>query len=60
MECPYCGSTDLEPLNKSFGLFRCSECDARFEEDEDEVYRHAPAKNHVRRKMRHNKYSEED
>jgi DNA-directed RNA polymerase subunit RPC12/RpoP len=57
VECPYCGSTDVEGLNQSFVLYRCAECAAHFEE-QDEV--DTPPRALKQRKMRHHKYKEDE
>jgi len=60
IECPYCGSQDLQLLGTAFPLFRCLECDAHFEEEENRQSAPPSIKSHNRRKLRHNKFSEDD
>lgn len=57
VECPCCGSGDVEGLNQSFVLYRCNDCGEHFEE-QDEFDR--PPRSLKQRKMRHHKYKEDE
>jgi DNA-directed RNA polymerase subunit RPC12/RpoP len=57
-ECPTCGSVEVFDLPIVPGLFRCIECGEHFEEPDER--RIAPPRAFSRRKMRHNKYREDE